>query len=400
MSPLSIISATPPSINPGMVLSDAASAAFVATNGFEARHWRLVPLDERLAPLDDATLREAIIRGCDVGIPYGTLSGPEDLDGTIPLFWGDFLHESLYRGVLAILYPARGDLIRDALLLHGAFARHAGGHATFGTTFLHNRTRDYDAGYAEDLYRFIRTAGALQLRDVHSAAIAQSLRPETESCLGIDAVQLLHLPAYRERVLGSATPPQRDGVGVFFARYRHEPEPLCALVAGLAAAVGGRTRWLDWGDRLSFPFGAALREAFATEPPSLVHPVDLARQVASSALIVTDTYHCAVTAWALGVPAVMVLGEPHGEEIAVDPLHFLTRIDKRATFFHQAGLNDFVVPPRLAARPEHVTAYTARLAADWLGDGAARLGPLIDRLAGFAARCEQRLATRLRQRAG
>lgn len=401
MLPLSIISATPPSLNPGMVLSDAAAAAFVALNRFEAvRHFRLVSLEDRLRPIGDAARAEAITRGCDVGIPYATLAGPEDLDGSIPLFWGDFLHESLYIGVLASTYAAQGAVIRDALLLRGTFAGHAGRHATFGTTFLHNRSRDYAADYAEDLFRFIRSAAEVQVRDVHSAAIAQSVRPGAESCLGVDAVQLLHLPAYREHVIGTATPARGEGLGVFFARYRHDPEGVQALVGALAGAVGGPVRWIDWGDTLSFPHAGALRAAFAAAPAELVHPVELARQVAATRLVVTDTYHCAVTAWALGVPAVMVLGEPHGAEIAADPLHFLTRIDKRATYFHQAGLNDFVAPPAIVARPDHLAAFAARMADTWLAEGGTRLDPLHQRLAAFVARSESRLATALRTLSG
>lgn len=401
MPSLSIISATPPSINPGMVLSDAAAKAFVELNqlGDIARFFRVVPDSERLAHVGDLQLRQEILAGMDSGVQYATLSSPEQLSGTIPLFWGDFLHEKMYIDVLCSLYQHRSEQIYGSLLLSNEYEPLRSSAITFGTTLVHNRTLDYlDRRYAADLTAFLRQAAYVSFRDAYSAAMAQQIRLSEISCLGTDAVQLLHIPAYREKIIGADNMPATpQGVGVYFARYQHDIANLTRFVIRLSTLTGGDPSWIDWGDSISFPYISAVRSAFTAHVCETLHPIELARRLARYRLVVTDTYHCAVTAWCMGVPAILVTGRPHDQEVRVNPLHFLTRIDKRSTLYYQHGLNDFIVPNAMLESADYAEIFMRKIADGWLAPAGEALLPLLKNLEAFARHVEARLAGAVRQ---
>jgi hypothetical protein len=72
--PISVITATPPGFNPGMLASQVAARWFLDRHGLgsNATFFRLVPLTDRLAGMD-AAARSACLRRCEDGIDYRLL---------------------------------------------------------------------------------------------------------------------------------------------------------------------------------------------------------------------------------------------------------------------------------------------------------------------------------------
>ena len=89
----------------------------------------------------------------------------------------------------------------------------------------------------------------------------------------------------------------------------------------------------------------------------------LLRSVAAANFVVTDTYHLAVVAWALGVPAIVLAGDYHQGERAGKQVDLRVRHDKRKVLLAQDGLLDFFVEPALIADPTGRAAVVERLAA-------------------------------------
>lgn len=210
--------------------------------------------------------------------------------------------------------------------------------------------------------------GSLQMRDALSAAVVAGLRRRPENCFGIDPAQLLALPAYAAEILGTANLPDADGRAlVFVARARHSPGALAAFLGSLSQATGTDLCWLPWGDRLSFPFledppsGMSLLPIENDVPFGRLAP--LLRSVAAANFVVTDTYHLAVVAWALGVPAIVLAGDYHEGERAGKQVDLRVRHDKRKVLLAQDGLLDFFVEPALIADPTGRAAVVERLAA-------------------------------------
>jgi len=382
MKPLAIITATPPGINPGMLAGEAAARATLlrAGLGADATFFRLVSLEERLAQLG----REAaeVSAACDVGIRHEPLEDPAVLDGTVPLFWGDFLHMRRYITALAGADPAREAAYRGVLLLADRPDATCRTAISYGTSLLFNSTADEaDPVYGPALRRFLSAARHVQMRDAISAVRVAGWRPATREPCGIDPAQLMALPDVAETVLAGVRPPApAAGALVFFARGQHHSDDVLAFVGGLAAATGVTCRWLPWGDRLSFPF--IERDAWpwptADLPTGPVRSGVLPRLLAAlmgARFVVTDTYHVAVSSWALGVPAVVVTGTYHEGERAAKGVDRQLRLDKRTILLGQDGLLDFCVDPTLIGSAPHRLAVTARLA-----------GPLMDGTTGPAFR--------------
>lgn len=386
MLPLAIVTATPPGINPGMLACEATALAFVRHTGLAdaCTFFRLHLLEERVADVE-AGVRQDVLTACDLGIPWERLHDHRQLDGMVPLYWGDFLHMRRYHAALAARYADGMRTPRELLLL--AFsAEHVVRRAvTFGTSFLFNSLEDVrDPDYGAAFSRFIKLAHHVQMRDAISAAVAAGLRLRHEACFGIDPAQLLALPAFAVDVLGSDDRRAPDGrMLLFLARARHDATALTAFLEILELATGTTAAWLPWGDRLSFPFLGEPAIAAVTSVVDGPHGrlAPLMREVRQATFVVTDTYHLAVIAWALGVPAIVVAGEFHAGERGDKQIELRARHDKRKVLLGQDGLLDFYVEPGMIAAAKGRASVAERLAA-----------ALADPLCGSDAR--QRVAAR------
>ena len=399
MKPIAIITATPPGINPGMLAGEAAARATLSRAGLlpQTTFFRLVTLEERLSAVGDGV--GDVLGACDVGVRHVALTDPAILDDHVPLFWADFLHMRRYITALAQGDPGREAAFRGVLLLADRPEATVRAAVSYGTSLLFNSTADdADPVYGPVLRRFLGAAGHVQMRDAISAVRVAGSRPAPAEACGIDPAQLMALPAVAEALLAGLVCDGTEQALVFFARGQHRPDDVVGFVGELTAATGVGCRWLPWGDRLSFPFGEPAIWPWPTVdlPPAPAGAGVLPRLLAAiqgSRFVVTDTYHAAVSSWALGVPAVVLTGTYHDAERAAKGVDLRVRVDKRTVLLAQDGLLDFCIEPSLIATAEGRTAVATRLAAP-LMDGA--IGPAFRAaLATRAARSEESLLAAL-----
>ncbi|MFI5224436.1 MAG: hypothetical protein ACHQX3_09405, partial [Nitrospirales bacterium] len=118
---ISLITATPPSFNPGMLASQVAAYWFIERNGLgpNTTYYRLLPMAERLSHLKSAQ-RSTWLERIDDGIDYQVLSHTDQLQGTIPFYWGDLLHMKQYVDSIRGLMPQPSSSPENLLLLKDA----------------------------------------------------------------------------------------------------------------------------------------------------------------------------------------------------------------------------------------------------------------------------------------
>ncbi len=348
---IAVVVATPPGFNPGMVATELALSAFLKRHGWlsQARVYRLMSLSERLKHLPEPQ-RLVVERRSDTGITYGSAVSDFDrvVDGDVLVFWADFLHMAQYLRTLERLIEAGGinvpvEIIRRLLLLTEADDALLSRTISFGTTLLFNTLRDDDeTDYGAALRRFLGSARRVWVRDALSAARVAHLRGEYRTgYFGVDAALLLR----REDIVGPQVR-HSDGAGatlVFLGRDVISYEPMMNLATRLSNAMDRPLRWLPWGDTLAFP---ALRpSALECCIDDTANTIGLLKAVAGASLVVTDTYHLAVMAWNLGVPAVGSFGGHTETPSDVSAGAEFNWRDKREIFFSQYDALDFLVRP-------------------------------------------------------
>lgn len=367
MKRVAIITATPNGVNPGMLAGEAAAQAAMARAGLtqEATFFRLLSLEERI-PAPKSQI-DSLNAACNVGITHHKITDPAILNDYLPLFWGDFLHMRRYITALAGSDPTLESAYRKVLLLEGVNNATLKNTISYGTSFLFNSTADYmDPQYGPPLSRFLINASHIQMRDAVSSAIVANYRSHKIQPCGIDPVQLLALPEVEATVLSGMMPRQPvNRALVFLARGQHCGEHLIPVIEQITTATDAACYWLPWGDQLSFPF--MKRENWPW--PTVELPNDrrdhgvlapLLAAIRDSRFVVTDTYHVAVSSWALGIPAILITGAYHDGERAAKEVDLRMRMDKRTILMGQDGLLDFCIDPTLLMSPNRA-AVTTRL---------------------------------------
>ncbi len=346
MTAISVICAPPNGRNPGMATVDLAFAEIAQAAGVDdVTYWRLWDQSEWVAdPSGSYSSGYDAWHDPDTELDYRNLRGHLDaaVAADVVVFWGDFLHMAPYHaeaarildqeiGCAANRSEAR-QIVADHLFLDAQGSGVLERTASFGTTLSLNRPTDYTGLYGERLRRFLSRAGAVAMRDGYSAQVVRDARADWRGSYMTPDLALL-----RDAGLPS---PDRDGLGVFFARSQLAPEPLAQIGNALAKATGLRPAWIDWGRepafwpmqtrkrfRLAWPaleqcqrsltFAQriqayrALAEGRGPERAAHQPPLDeLLDQVKSFRAVITDTYHLAVNAWRSGVPALCVLDAP------------------------------------------------------------------------------------------
>ncbi len=343
-----------------MLATELALVAFMRRHDLhaQAQCYRLVPFAQRLAHLP-ADERQAIERRAETGIAYRPAldDGGAIAASDAVLFWADYLHMAVYlRELVPVIAsdPALRDggggaaeRVKELLLLGGAGDATLARTISFGTTLLFNTARDEaDPTYAAPLRRFLTGAKRVWVRDALSAARVAHLRSDYDTGYwGVDCAQLLtRADALRNAAAcGIGTPAEPGSVLVFCGRDRAARGTLIEVATELGAALGRRVRWLPWGDGGGFPALEARPSSTAGHDALGVH--ELLNEVAHAALVVTDTYHLAVTAWNFGVPAVSAFGGHVASANDVSSGAEFSWRDKREVFFSQYDALDFLIRP-------------------------------------------------------
>jgi len=371
MKQIAVITATPPSINPGMLACEATAHTFASRAGLlaDCTFFRVRDIGDRLQHLHPRQKAD-IIAACDTGITFARLTDASQLHDMVPVFWGDFLHMHAYHRAISSAHNGGLEAIINLLLL----ARNPElqlSAISYGTSFLFNSTADYaDAHYGRAFEVFFHNSHHVQMRDAVSAAVVSGIRLGQENCFGIDPAQLLSLAAYESDIvedLDSARESRRvDRAAVFFARGRHDWQQLEPFLDKLTSAMGVTAAWIPWGDSLSFPYSdsTAYRSTIAQLPedrPNANRLQSLLRTIRESRCVITDTYHLAVISWAIGVPAVVIPGDYHDAEKITKTANVRVRHDKRKVILGQDGLLDFYIEPYLIASSDHWPEIIQRL---------------------------------------
>jgi hypothetical protein len=371
-----VLCAPPGGRNTGMTTVDLAFDAVSRSLGLDGVvYWRLWDQSEWRTPvggsclLDDGSFADE-----GSGLVYRNLRGrlEEFLDADAVVYWGDFMHMAIYRQVnVDILSTTMGvcsatearEVVDRALLLAGQPDGVMSRVMSFGTTLSFNTSDDYRSDYGDALRSFVGRAHRVWFRDTYSAWIAQLAGANAgASAKGVDAAFLLP---------PGPGVPSAGRLGVFFGRSALSPEMLAGLGRRLATSLDLRPRWIPWGHepafwpmadrrrfRLAWPglereefsvrLGTRLqhgRAVVAGAPAGHTAALpfeELITRLAACDVVVTDTYHLALNAWRLGIPAVCVVDRPR-RIWSVNSGSAGSRRDKREELYSQLDASALLV---------------------------------------------------------
>ncbi len=343
---VSVVCAPTNGSNPGMSSVDLAFQSVADEAGVsDVRYWRLWDQSEWTDPPGGSVVgADGRVTDSVSGLTYEIGRGrlEEVLDADTVVFWGDFHHMAVYLQHTAHVWAERIDaglsereaqtLAARHLLLDGVPERDLSRVISYGTTLSFNTAADYQGPYGSQLRRFHSGVRAVSHRDSYSAEVAHRHRPG-DRCKGVDAAFLL------TRRTPEPALETRRRLGVFIGRSELSPEDVGRFGRRLAASLDLAPRWLPWGHAPAFwPMQgrrrlravwpeldrglestagwrrARLTVDAARKGPEPAEPVPsfsaLTQELLRCDLVLTDTYHLAVNAWSLGVPAVCITDVP------------------------------------------------------------------------------------------
>ncbi len=334
-----------------MLAGEAVAKAFFVRAGLigDVEFFKLLSIPEHVNNLENIN---NICASCDVGIDFSVFASDNRIDNYKSIFWGDFLHMRRYIKAVSKNNPIIESDYRKIILLEGAKNSTIEKAISYGTSILFNSTADYlDSDYVVALERFLSKVSHIQMRDSVSSCVVTNFRRQLSEPCGIDPVQLLSIPEIEENILfGFERTPTINRALIFFARAQHCENHVVEFLSELNNALGTSFHWLSWGDQFSFPFMQRQKwpwETLALNPDPFGRGVlaPLLAAIRNSKFVVTDTYHLAVSSWAMGVPAVVVVGTHHDAERLTKEFDLRIRLDKRTLLMAQDGLLDFCIDP-------------------------------------------------------
>lgn len=351
MKKLAIFTATPNGVNPGMLAGEAVAKSFFVRAGLlgDVEFFKLLSIADHVNNLENI---KNICASCDFGINFNIFTSDNRIDDYKSIFWGDFQHMRRYIKAISKNNPVIESAYRKIILLEGAKNSTIENAISYGTSILFNSTSEYlDLDYGVALERFLSKVSHIQMRDSVSSCVVTNYRRQPSEPCGIDPVQLLSIPEIEENILlGFERTPTINRALVFFARAQHCENDTVEFLSELNNALGTSCHWLSWGDQFSFPFMQRQKwpwQTLALNPDPFGRGVlaPLLAAIRNSKFVVTDTYHLAVSSWAMGVPAVVVVGSPHNAERLDKEFDIRMRLDKRTLLMAQDGLLDFCIDP-------------------------------------------------------
>jgi hypothetical protein len=323
---IAVVSAYPIGFNTGMFSSDLALRSFLARHNIEAELTTF-----SIGP--DLTIPR---HGAEGGqLTYHSLSRWEQLSNFDRIvFWGDFLHSRrlhlqdmpwmTQNSAMSISPEELDERVFSGLLLEAAPDAVLEKTICFGGTIYINSLADAgDRRYTAALTRLFSTARLVLMRDPVSAALAAHYGA-MGAALGVDCALLLQpFGALDWTHNGSAS----KAIGFSFGRGPAKRKSTTRLMHQLVEGLG---RHLQLADRVPLEW---LR---ANEAAPLADLVGKLEKMHRSAVIVTDTYHCAVNAWREGVPAICIgMGAEHPAGTLADK--------KKELFLGMFGATDYYV---------------------------------------------------------
>lgn len=363
MSKISVICASAPKPNPGMLSVDLAFYAFSKRHGFDddVTYYHLYTEDELHSGKDKAVYDE-ITRRQKLPFKYECFRDRVDeiAASDVIIFWGDFLHmahylndagKNLYKTGIAKSHEEGVRIARQHFFLVDAETSTLNKVIMFGSTLLFNRSLDYrNPDYHECITHFLQSVNSVRVRDVYSAFKVSEIRSDyNRSFLGLDCSLLLQDDDMRllDRSDYSADESfGKDKVGIFFGRSDCDTKVLGKFAGELSKSLSLDAQWLSWRlDKSARRIQRRIKGYFRNfEVPSFPEPPlpgDLYEIMSRYKFIITDTYHVCLNAWRLGVPAVCVgQAVPESEWSVSSGSEFYWR-DKRQVFYSMYDATEF-----------------------------------------------------------
>jgi hypothetical protein len=343
--PISVVTATPPGFNPGMLACQLVARWFLSRHhlGAGTTFFRLLSMTDRLAHLAP-TDRAAKLEQLNDGIDYAFLNDADQLSGTTPLFWGDLLHMRQYLNSIRRRMRPSQSTPEELLLLRSSREDVVRRAVSFGSTFLYHTASDLTAeDYGPCFSRFVGQARLIMPRDMVSLSQLAAVTPRRSPVLGLDVTQLLCGASDWRDIFPegpTAFRAEPDTLLCHFARGQHDIADLRYAVKRFSAEFGKPVSWLPWGDDLSFPHLKRYEGQLGIPTVAIGDPPKLSailETLAAAKCVLTDTYHVAVLAWSLGTPALLVRGDYW-------PGDFNKHVDKRYVFYAQHGIHECFLP--------------------------------------------------------
>lgn len=359
MRRVSLLLASLPGGNPGMLAVNRAAKATMAELGVEVQTY-------------EAVKRTNFGDGGTEGIAKELLLCTEEAFAAERiLLWGDWLHMHNYLTALTddagrmLTPPGRPvtfEQVSGALLLEGLEDHRLHDVAIVGTTLaLDGPIARTEPGYSGLVERLHAGAGLVRMRDSFSAGLAETWRDGRDSCAGLDA-------AFLYRPQGKPAPSERSGgdgpmVGYFIGRTSRPFIPrLSAFAHDLVIALEARPVWVPWIARpyvelrglerpsrlLRIQKALGRRSDASTHSTGTVAPEveldDLIEQIRDCTVVITDTYHLAVIAWGQGVPCVLFGEASNANTKRINGGWRFQALDKRLAMLETLDAVPFYVP--------------------------------------------------------
>jgi len=233
------------------------------------------------------------------------------------IFWGDFLHAWNYQ-YQDILQESMGCAVHDKPAQH-EIRRHLlfsdAPDNVFRKTLSCGSTLVGDneallilhTDYREALTRFLRSAARIWMRDPYSALQVAHMRSDYRKChAGVDCGLFLRPEDMRSLVSTKLSSNNHSSghVAVHFGRIKTSHVPMLRFAESLCRKLGRTIKWVPWLHADEKYIGDVLAIIPAMEIAAAADYSQLIGEILKSSLVITDTYHMALIAWRVGIPAI------------------------------------------------------------------------------------------------
>ncbi len=310
---------------------------------------------------------------------YGLPQFDELSEGDAVFYWGDFQWgadyqvQSAYRLKKNILgeQHSKDDLkfksiVENRFLLKDLFDKESEAIKIFsyGTTLFQNRLYDFlDQEYFNNLKWLIRKSSFIKFRDPYSANFCAAIRNDFKTSYeGVDATllstreELLSLPE-GDKEFAEAFKGQ---IGYYFGRSSgaFPKYYVTKFVKELQTVLGKKLVRIPWTYFVKGLFADSMDKYFSffrvsKESYKDSHFVsgDILKAIANCSIIITDTYHVAINAIAVGVPVLMVSEFRPSTKRDANMGYIESWRDKRVMLYLSNSLNDLLILPDLLKKP-------------------------------------------------
>ena len=296
MKKIAVISAYPNNNNPGMITSDLAFPSFCKKYLFKDFDIERYCIEKNLilnSKLDSLKLN------------YHKLSNPNEQLANYDLifYWGDFLHSKNYMNSVDKRIKRENpglstknikDHVYRTLLLEHVDTNIINKTILFGSVIFTNQDSIDSERYFSALSYLYNNCKFYSHRDPLSNFIASNYSNKVSNCVGVDCA------FYLDGVIGENNLTSNNFMGYSFGR-RTRGKWRKGLIKMFTEYVSKDSKVkevinIDW-----------LNNDFSNPVDFTYDKIDSIRKCD---FIITDTYHCAVNSWRVGVPAFLIgLGE-------------------------------------------------------------------------------------------